>query len=183
MLRYQQVTTTRELIQVLELQFGNLKQHLSPAEKEQEGFVTLQHSLEMLTIMHTLQPSVIAVDEGNVIGYALVMDPACRALVPLLDPLFGILETISFRERPLPSYRFYIMGQVCIDKAYRGKGVFAGLYHKHRDLFSKHYDIVITEISSHNHRSLRAHEKIGFREIHRHAGNADEWVVVGWDFS
>lgn len=183
MLQYKQVSATQELSQVLELQSANLKQHLSPAEKEQEGFVTLQHSLGVLSLMHAMQPSVIAVDEGKVVGYALVMDPGCRALVPLLDPMFAILDTLSFRERPVTAYRFYIMGQVCIDKAYRGLGVFAGLYHKHRDLFSQHYELVITEISSLNTRSLKAHEKIGFREIHRHTDNADEWVVVAWDFS
>ena len=183
MLRYKQVSSTQELSQVLELQAANLKQHLTPAEKEKEGFVTLQHSQEMLSLMHTMQPSVISVDEGKVVGYALVMDPGCRALVPLLDPLFEILDTLSFRERPVTDYRFYIMGQVCIDKVYRGQGVFAGLYHKHRDQFSQNYELVITEISSLNYRSLKAHEKIGFREIHRHTDHTDEWIVVAWDFS
>ncbi len=111
MLLYKQVTTTEELQQVLELQSRNLKQHIPLAEKEKEGFVTLQHSLEILALMHAIQPSVIAVDEGRVIGYALA--------------------------KPIQQYKFYVMGQVCIDKSYRGTGVFAALYEKHRELFSQ----------------------------------------------
>ena len=181
MMLYKQVTTTEELDQVLELQFRNLKQHIPLAEKE--GFVTLQHSQEVLALMHAIQPSVIAVDKGKVIGYALVMDHACRALVPALEPMFSILDTIELNGKPLLQNRFYVMGQVCIDKAYRGTGVFAALYEKHRELFCQQYDFVVTEISAGNPRSLHAHEKNGFRIIHRHAGAEDEWLVVVWDWA
>ena len=183
MLLYKQVSTTEELDQVLELQSSNLKQHISLAEKEKEGFVTLQHSREILDLMNAIQPSVIAVDEGKVIGYALVMDLACRALVPALEPMFSILDTIELNGKPLLQNRFYVMGQVCLDKDYRGTGVFAALYEKHRELFSQQYDFVVTEISAGNSRSLRAHEKTGFRIIHRHEDAADEWVVVVWNWS
>lgn len=183
MLLYKQVTATEELDQVLELQSRNLKQHISLAEKEKEGFVTLQHSREILDSMNAIQPSVIAVDEGKVIGYALVMDMGCRALVPALEPMFSILERIELNGKPLQQYKFYVMGQVCIEKAFRGTGVFAALYEKHRELFSQHYDFVVTEISAGNPRSLRAHEKTGFRIIHRHAAAADEWLVVLWDWT
>lgn len=183
MLLYKQVSTTEEMDQVLELQSCNLKQHISKAEKETEGFVTLQHSREILALMHTIQPSVIAVDEGKVIGYALVMDKACRDLVPALEPMFTVLESLELNSKPIQEYKFYVMGQVCIDKAYRGTGVFAALYEKHRELFSQQYDFVVTEISADNPRSLRAHEKTGFRIIHRHAGEAEEWMVVVWDWT
>lgn len=183
MLLYKQVSTTEEMDQVLELQFRNLKQHIPLAEKEKEGFVTLQHSREVLALMHAIQPSVIAVDEANVIGYALVMDPACRALVPALEPMFTILDSLELNCKPIQEYKFYVMGQVCVDKAYRGTGVFAALYEKHRELFSQQYDFVVTEISADNPRSLRAHEKTGFRIIHRHAGAAEEWLVVVWDWT
>jgi L-amino acid N-acyltransferase YncA len=74
------------------------------------------------------------------------------------------------------------MGQICVDKAYRGKGVFELLYQKHREIFEKSYDFIVTEISTRNTRSLRAHEKVGFKTIHTYRDSMDEWNVVVWDW-
>lgn len=180
---YKLVTSSDELEQVLALQLANLKQNISQSEKEKEGFVTLQHSKEVLDMMHAIQPSVIAIDAGKVIGYALVMHPACRPLVPDLDPLFSLVDTLAYKGRPFQQFHYYVMGQICIDKRYRGSGVFAGLYQAHKEHFSQQYDFVVTEISVNNKRSLRAHEKTGFRVIHQHTDLTDDWVVVLWDWT
>jgi RimJ/RimL family protein N-acetyltransferase len=44
------------------------------------------------------------------------------------------------------------------------------------------YDFVITEIATHNTRSLRAHEKVGFRLLHNYTDATDEWDVVLWNW-
>jgi len=74
------------------------------------------------------------------------------------------------------------MGQICIDKTYRGKGIFNILYQKHKELYSHKYDLLVTEISVNNPRSLRAHEKVGFKIIHTYHDALDEWAVVVWDW-
>ena len=74
------------------------------------------------------------------------------------------------------------MGQVCIDKAYRGKGVFSMLYEQHKQSYSKHYQMLVTEISVHNYRSQRAHEKVGFKTIHTYTDAMDSWNLVVWDW-
>ena len=57
------------------------------------------------------------------------------------------------------------------------------LYGHHKKLFEKAYDFVITEISTSNTRSLRAHEKIGFKIIYTYKDVLDEWNVVLWDWN
>ena len=177
------VTSTEELQQILALQQLNLKQNIDADEKKEQGFVTMQFTLSMLQDMHSLAPSIIVKDDDKVIGYAMVLLKEGRKLYPDLDPLFQLFDTLSWKGKLLFNYRFYIMGQVCVDKNYRGQGVFDMLYHKHRDIYKDVFDFIITDISSDNHRSLRAHERVGFEIIHTYRDKLDEWKVVLWDWS
>jgi len=77
--------------------------------------------------------------------------------------------------------RYYVMGQICVAKAYRGQGVFDRLYAAHREHLRHRFDACVTEISVRNPRSLRAHARVGFEELERYRDAADEWVVVIWD--
>jgi hypothetical protein len=56
------------------------------------------------------------------------------------------------------------------------------LYQKHKDIYSSQFDFILTEISTSNHRSLKAHEKIGFKTIYSHIDEMDEWNVVVWNW-
>ena len=172
-----------ELQQILLLQDENLIQNIDGAEMQSQGFVTLHHSLAILKQMHSLAPSVIIKDNEKVIAYALTMLRECRLLMPDLEPMFALLDNLNWNNKPLKYYRFYVMGQICIAKDYRGQGFFEKLYQHHKKIYEPQFDIFITEISTRNQRSLRAHEKVGFKIIHTHRDILDEWVVVGWDWS
>jgi ribosomal protein S18 acetylase RimI-like enzyme len=74
------------------------------------------------------------------------------------------------------------MGQICVDKAYRGKGLVNMLYQKHREIYSSRFDFILTEISTANIRSIKAHEKLGFQSIHTYTDAMDEWRVVIWNW-
>jgi hypothetical protein len=139
------------------------------------------HDEETLKRMHALAPSVIAEEGGMPCGYALTMPVEARAFVPVLQPMFEQLTALSFRGRPLS--RFYVMGQICIARDHRGRGLFDALYEGHRALYASQFDAVVTEISARNGRSQRAHERLGFEVIGRYRDATDEWAVVAWDFS
>jgi hypothetical protein len=175
--------TADDLQQILHLQQQNLKQNLDEGEKNEQGFVTLEHDMATLRHMHELAPGIVVKDNQRIVGYALTMLPECRSLVPDLEPMFALLETLSWRNSLLSSYRYYVMGQVCIAKEYRGRDLFKALYHHHRQVYQPRFDLIVTEISMENRRSLRAHEKIGFKPIHTHNDELDEWSVVAWDWS
>lgn len=182
MIRFKTVSTEAELTQILALQAANSKSALSPAEQAAEGFVTVQHTLELLQLLHQEEPSVIAVDGTTVVGYALVMPVACRNLIPVLEPMFAVLDTIRYNETDLKKLRYYVMGQICIDRAYRGKGIFRGLYEQHRQALSNQYALVVTEIATRNTRSMQAHAAVGFQTIHEYQDATDHWAVVAWDW-
>jgi hypothetical protein len=169
-----------ELAQIAELQRANLAVNLSADEAREQGFVTAVHDLDTLQHMHDLAPSIVAQAETELAGYALTMLVEARAYVPILEPMFELLETLSWRGRSLRATRFYVMGQVCVARAFRGQGVFDGLYRGHREHYRERFELLVTEVSTRNPRSLRAHERVGFEPLHRYRDSVDDWVILGW---
>ena len=176
------VTSKEELHQILDLQQRNLKRNIDDAEMNSQGFVTMEHTFDVLQQMHDLAPSIIIKDGDKVAGYALTMLRACRAMVPDLDPMFANFDILTWNSKPMNEYSFYAMGQICIGKEYRGKGLFEELYNGHKKFYGDKYDFIITEVSTTNYRSLRAHEKVGFKTVHTYRDAIDEWAVVLWDW-
>lgn len=173
------VASEVELEQILELQQRNLPRNLDDGERAEQGFVTVEHTLDVLRRMHAIVPSIVAKDDQELAGYALVMPVECRSFVPVLDPMFRRLDA----NASLEGRRYYVMGQVCVAKPYRGRGVFSALYAAHRENLKSRFDACVTEISVRNSRSLRAHEKAGFEELERYRTATDEWIVVIWNWT
>ena len=182
MLYSTEVSCEDELLQIHALNRENLKGNLSMQEQEEQGFVTWLYPLALLQQMHALAPSVIVKDEEKVVGYALVTPIETGGFHPDLQTMIDNLETLNYKGKPLPSYSYYIMGQVCIDKHYRGKGIFYMLFQEHKALYRDKYQLLVTEISTSNYRSQKAHEKVGFVTVHTYRDVLDEWNVVVWDW-
>lgn len=148
-----------------------------------DGFVTVRHTLDVLRRMHELAPSVVARDaQGAIVGYALVMRYEARSWLPILEPMFEVIAALP-AEVLGNTARWYVMGQIAVDPGYRGMGVFDALYAGHRRHYRDAFDWVITEVASGNTRSLRAHERVGFRTLHRYRDDSDDWLLIGWDWS
>jgi L-amino acid N-acyltransferase YncA len=62
-----------------------------------------------------------------------------------------------------------------------GQGVFDLLYAGHREHYARSYQLLVTEISARNARSLRAHQRVGFSELTRYRDETDDWVIVALD--
>lgn len=182
MLYATEVTTDDELIEVNALNQQNLKSNLSKQEQEEQGFVTWLYSVSLLKQVHTIAPSIIVKDNDKVAGYALVTPVESGNFHDDLQTMIDNLGTINYKDKALSSYSYYIMGQVCINKKYRGKGIFNMLFQKHKELYSDKYELLVTEISTRNYRSQKAHEKVGFKTIHTYSDILDEWNVVVWDW-
>lgn len=162
-----------ELLQILKLQQANLYANLTPEERAREGFLKVQHNLDLLREMQSKAPQIIAVENNQLAGYALGMHRSQGALIPELTPLF------EFATSHLPNQSEYlIMGQVCVAKEYRQKGCFSKLYHTLK--MSCSGLPVITEIASINERSLSAHKALGFQILGSHQEIDFTWHVVIW---
>ena len=175
--------TTLDLKNILLLQGENMKSTLSEKEQIEEGFITVRHTLDQLKKMQIASPQILAFDKEKLAGYALVMPRELKATIPVLIPMFSLLDTLSYDGTPIKNLSYYVMGQICIGKDYRGQGVFRQLYAAHKEFLSSQYDYCITEVSSSNTRSMGAHLKVGFEILHTFTDASDEWNIVLWDWT
>ncbi len=170
---YKQATSIKELQQILRLQQRNLPQNLSTEEIEKEGFVTVRHELKLLSKMNEICGHVLAKHGDFVAGYALCMHPSFANALPVLKPMFDQIEKILPQEQS-----YMVMGQVCIDKAYRSMGIFRGLYTCMQQVLNRDYESIITEVDASNSRSVNAHRAIGFHELCRYSSGKQDWLVI-----
>jgi hypothetical protein len=182
-IQYCLACTEMELKQILLLQKENLSGVKTAEVQSREGFVTVEHDLTLLSVMNSSAQQVIAKAGERVVGYALVMRPELRSIVPVLVPMFNLLESLYYKGKLLSSQRYYVMGQICVGESHRRMGVFDGMYHKHKEVYSGQYDLCVTEISTRNLRSMRAHQRVGFKTIHTFRDETDEWNIVLWDWT
>ena len=173
MVIYKQADSLKELEQILELQQRNLPKTISEDESAKEGFVTVEHTLNLLKSMNDVCGHIIAVDDGQVVGYALCMHPQFANDIEVLRPMFQEIDkTIKGQVN------YMAMGQICVAKSHRGQGIFRKLYQTMQEKLPEGFDTIITEVDGKNKRSLAAHTAIGFQELKRYYALDKEWVII-----
>lgn len=184
MITYTTSKSDSDLLGIIALQKKNLAIGLSQEEIDSQGFVTVVHAFEDLKKMNDMEYSIVAKVEDQVIAYLLAMTVRSRFEFPVLYPMFEVFEKIAYRGRFVAEANYLVVGQVCVDKAYRGQGILDACYAAYKAYFKDKYDFAITEIAKTNPRSIRAHERIGFERIHEYvAPDGVAWSIVAWDWS
>lgn len=174
---YSRAKNQEELAQILEIQRRNTKARLAPAEIESDGFVTVVHDMSILNEMNQTCPHIIANYKQQVVGYALAMDPVHREKVPVLKSLFELTDGL------MNNRKYLVMGQICIDKPYRGQGVFRGMYNFYRQQLMNDFECLVTEVAVENKRSIRAHKRIGFDILLSRTAHGKDWEILVWEWA
>jgi len=183
MISYNTANSLNDLQGILELQKINLAANLSHEEIESEGFVTVTHTLDQLVKLNNNEKHIIVKDNDKIIGYLLVMTQKTKSDIPILIPMFKIFDEIYFNGKKIAAHNYIVIGQACIDKAYRGQGIFGKCYDSYKNYYSGKYDFAITEIAKKNIRSLNAHKRVGFKEISTYTSPDNvEWTIVLWNW-
>ncbi|MEO0572411.1 MAG: GNAT family N-acetyltransferase [Bacteroidota bacterium] len=172
MIVYKQARTKAEIKQILNLQKLNLPKNLSETEIREQGFLTVEHSQDLLWKMNQVFPHTLATEEGKVIGYALSMHPKFGKEIEILKSMFAKIKEIFIRDS------FLIMGQICVAKTHRGQGVFRELYRNMQTYTRNKFDSIITEVDVKNFRSMNAHKAIGFKELAKHTSDGRVWSLI-----
>lgn len=172
---YKCASTKEELEQILILQQINLSTSVSYEEKINEGFVTVRHTMKILSRMNNLIPHIIAKEEEKVVGYALCMHPDFAKDIAVLKPMFSKIKSIIKKDK-----KYIVMGQICIDKVYRKKGIFRMLYITMKNSIAPNYSTIITEVDVTNSRSLQAHYAIGFKTLITYQAEGHQWELIYW---
>ena len=175
MITFKITSTQEELQQILDLQQQNLPKNLTREEIKTQGFVTVEHQFQILLEMHNVHPHTIAKDGEKVVGYVLSMSKTFGDSIDVLKPMFAEFKKANINDN------FIVMGQVCISKNYRGKGLFRGLYNKMAENFSGDFTRIITEVDALNTRSLNAHYAIGFEDLSDYKASDQVWKIISLD--
>ncbi len=184
MIEVRLVETEDDLVRIKKLQLLNLPRQLSSTEKESQGFVTCEYSVEDLKIMNSPYPHVIATENENVIAYCLVMMQHHKEIMPILLPMFDQIDQARSNHESLRDRSYFVMGQVCVSKEFRGQNIFYKMYDFLRDKMCHSFDLVITEISEFNTRSIRAHQNQGFKSLLNYeAPDGYPWSIVYWNWT
>ncbi|MCL6267483.1 GNAT family N-acetyltransferase [Flagellimonas myxillae] len=174
MIRCTQASTRTQLEQILELQRQNLPKNLTEEERHKEGFLTVEHSYEILKEMNEVCGHIIALDSDKVVAYALCMHPKFAESIEVLKPMFHEINKVVQGK-----HNYMVMGQICVAKSHRGQGVFRRLYNTMKERLPQGIDTIITEVDGKNQRSINAHAAIGFTELKRYMGEqGKEWVLI-----
>ncbi|MGH8631559.1 MAG: GNAT family N-acetyltransferase [Burkholderiales bacterium] len=142
--------------EVFTLQEANLAWNLS-AEDRAGGFLSARFSGEQFQAMNTGGAVVVARDSETLAGYAYASTQAFNAGVPIIAAIMEAFARLSLLGRPLQSPATVIYGPVCVERAYRGKGVFHGLIATLKQELRGRYETAAAFIAKSNARSLAAH--------------------------
>lgn len=167
------------MLQVVRLNALNRKTNLSEDEKRTQGFVSWTYELDLLQKMNACCPSIIAMDGEILAGYALVAVPEARSFHNELDLLLKKIEAFPYLGKPIQDYAFYMIGQLCVAKEYRGLQLSDKMYEFHQQYYQSRFDIMVTTVVLENARSIRVHERAGFDTISDIEDHFGTWRVIG----
>ena len=99
-----------ELQSILHLQRDNLGKNLAPDVAAKEGFLSLEHTLPILRAISGSYRHIVAKQDDHVVGYALVMLKEFKEALPVLDPMFEQIDTLTWQGRLLKEVPYMVMG-------------------------------------------------------------------------
>ena len=129
-----------DLPEIMRIQDANCISNLSQ-EQRADGFLSVAFSASQFVAMHREIPVVVADCGHHLGGFMCGCTLASGARVPLLGRMISLFPQTLYKGRPLDQYTAFIYGPVCVDRAYRGKGVIEGLFGAFLAQLAGRYDV------------------------------------------
>jgi predicted GNAT superfamily acetyltransferase len=141
---------------ILRLQSANYIANLSEKERE-EGFLSAQFTPRQVAEIAEDLGTTVAIVNGNLVAFLCAFRKEFDHRSPVIAKMLESYDLVTFDGRPLASYKTYIYGPVCIDRAYRRKGLLRGLYEAQKQDLAGSFDVGVAFVSRSNPHSLSAH--------------------------
>lgn len=132
---------------------------------------TLSASLPRTRIdaMRQAMPLMVARDEGRVVGFLMTTPQAMNADIEIVRATFDAFPGTSDA---------YLYGPVCVDAAYRGRGLAQAMFDALRALLPGRQGILL--IRHDNAASLNAHARMGMSKVAGFTLNGSVFVVLAY---
>lgn len=164
---------------ILALQEANLHENLTEMQRA-DGFLSVRFTRDQFAEMNAGATVTVAEENNRIAGYACTSAQEFNVGFPLLAAMLGALPGLTCLGRSLDSPRSCVYGPVCVDRAFRGQGVFRGLIDQLKKELAGRYDCAVAFIAKDNARSLGAHvDGLGMSLAgeFEHAGKA-YWIIA-----
>ncbi len=155
--------TIADVSAIRELQQNNLR--------EVGGALSASLSSSTIGQMIGDLPAIVAVCDGEVVGYLLTSRPEKTVGQPIID---AMLEAYPVQEDTI------IYGPICVSSKLRGKGVAQGLWDELCHTMPKLKCVCF--IRKDNTSSIHAHKKLGMKEVASFGYNNAEHIVFTYGF-
>lgn len=177
------LATPADIPGLLSLQQRYLVNNLSP-EAQKNGFVTTPFSEHQLLELLKLKGLYVAILDNELIAYLCAGTWDYFSQWPIFPFMVNRLQHLSFLRQALSAVNTFQYGPVCIDEAWRGRGVLQHLFEVMRQDFRSKYPVSITFINKINKRSINAHlDKLHWKIIDDFLFNDRHYYLLAFDMS
>ena len=153
--------TEHDLDGILELQAAN--------QLERGGLLSVEIPRARVTAMMQEMPLIVARRDGRIVAFLVNSTRQMNDDVPIIRAMLDAYPGES---------NAYVYGPICVSEAERGKGMAQALFAELRRLEPGREGILF--IRSDNAASLRAHAKMGMREVAGFVFNGLDHVVLSF---
>lgn len=170
-----------DITAILDVQAANFIGSMEDTERR-DGFLSMQFTREQFQEMASHVGIVVAVTGDHLAGYLCASSCEFNRPFPLLAAMMQRFDTIDYRNRSLASSRVFIYGPVCIDRAYRSRGLLRRLYETLRREVSGRYDIGVAFVADDNPHSLHAHaDGLGMAHVGEFIFSGKRYHILAFD--
>ena len=163
------------------------KYHIDSIDREdkKDGFVTTQFTQDLLLELINKEKGLfIAKDDDYVAAYAMSASWDFCSRWPMFQYMIKYLHELNYMGQTVTVKNSYQYGPVCVDKRYRGTGVFGNLFEFARKEMNRKYSILITFVNKINPRSVKAHvDKLGLDLLKEFRFNNNTYLELAYDAS
>jgi hypothetical protein len=169
-----------DIAKIFKLQSANLYTNLSEAERT-DGFITTPFTTEQIKTLIDRTGVFVADRDNAIAGYIFAGSWTFFSQWAIFPYMVSRFPQLNFQGMPLTTSNTFQYGPVCIDRTWRGTGVFPQLFETMRSHFSSQFPIGITFINQINSRSLAAHkQKLNLEIIDEFEFNGNSYYSLGF---
>lgn len=164
------------------LQERYLHRSLTPEERK-SGFVTTPFTQEQIEDRIANKGLFVTEDKGEIVAYVYAGRWEFFEQWPIFPYMTSRFPYLKYKNYKLTTFDTFQYGPVCVDKKYRGKGVFNQTFEAMRLEWLKEFELSITFINAINDVSVKAHDKLGWKLIDRFYFNDNNYLSLAFEMN
>lgn len=164
---YVSLQTLDQAREVEELNTVHLRRKRDSTSAGVQGILGTVYSADLVMRMAQHCAPVLAVVQGKVIGFALLLDP--DSYLQEHEELITSMKDRVFKDRPLSAWRYVRCLHAFVQKGHRRKQVLKGMYAFVTSNYPK-FNLLVTRLNQANTSSRVAHQRIGFIQFETEPG-------------